>query len=149
MYWSYFLITLIAFIAMEGLAWFVHKYVMHGFLWSWHKSHHSPNEGVFERNDLFAVLFSIPAVGSMIIGLNYREEWYWLFWAGIGITLYGIIYFVFHDVIVHRRIRFNVRPGNPYLRNIIRAHKVHHKNRGRDKGEAFGFLYSAKKYTAE
>ncbi|QHT66523.1 beta-carotene hydroxylase [Rhodocytophaga rosea] len=149
MYWYYILITLIAFVAMEALAWFMHKYVMHGFMWNWHKSHHSPNEGIFERNDLFAVLFSIPAVGSMMIGLTYREEWYWLFWTGIGITLYGVVYFVFHDIIVHRRIRFNARPGNPYLKNIIRAHKVHHKNRDRNKGEAFGFLYSAKKYTAE
>ena len=34
------LIVLGTFIFMEGVAWFTHKYVMHGFLWSWHKSHH-------------------------------------------------------------------------------------------------------------
>jgi beta-carotene 3-hydroxylase len=149
MFWFYSLITLISFIAMEGLAWVMHKYVMHGFMWNWHKSHHSHNEGIFERNDLFAVLFSIPAVGSMVAGLTYRAEWYWLLWVGVGISLYGLAYFVFHDIIVHRRIRFNVRPRNPYLKRIIRAHKVHHKNRGREKGEAFGFLYSKKRYTTD
>jgi beta-carotene 3-hydroxylase len=148
MTWLYGLIALAAFVATEGAAWLVHKYIMHGVLWSWHKSHHSPSHGIFERNDLFNVLFSIPAVGGMVIGLTYKE-WYWLFWVGIGITLYGIIYFIFHDIIVHRRIRFNFRPVHPYVRNIIRAHKVHHKSRAREKGEAYGFLYSVKKYTAD
>jgi len=27
-----------AFVAMEFIAWFTHKYVMHGMLWVWHAS---------------------------------------------------------------------------------------------------------------
>jgi beta-carotene 3-hydroxylase len=29
-----------AFIFMEFMAWFTHKYIMHGFLWVLHKNHH-------------------------------------------------------------------------------------------------------------
>ena len=35
-----FLIVITTFIFMEFVAWSVHKYVMHGFLWSLHKDHH-------------------------------------------------------------------------------------------------------------
>ena len=47
-------ITLGAFIFMEFVAWFTHKYVMHGFLWFLHKDHHQPKKNqVFEKNDAF------------------------------------------------------------------------------------------------
>ena len=56
------LIVLGTFIFMEGVAWFTHKYIMHGFLWSWHKSHHKKHDHFLEMNDLFAVVFSIPSI---------------------------------------------------------------------------------------
>ena len=31
------------FLFMEFMAWFSHKYIMHGFLWSLHKDHHNQN----------------------------------------------------------------------------------------------------------
>ena len=34
------LMLLIGFSMMEFVAWSNHKYVMHGFLWRWHKDHH-------------------------------------------------------------------------------------------------------------
>ena len=36
----YILIVLALFFFMEFMAWFTHKYVMHGFLWVLHKDHH-------------------------------------------------------------------------------------------------------------
>jgi len=30
--------------------------VMHGWGWGWHRSHHEPRRGMFEKNDLFAVV---------------------------------------------------------------------------------------------
>ena len=45
-----FLITLVTFLIMEFVAWAVHKYIMHGFLWSLHKDHHVVDkEKVFKR----------------------------------------------------------------------------------------------------
>ena len=133
---------------MEGVAWFTHKYIMHGFLWSWHKSHHHPYDGVFEKNDLFGFVFSLPAIVTMVVGLSF-PEWNWLFWVGCGITGYGIFYVIFHDIIVHRRIKINYRATHPYMKRLIRAHKVHHKVSSKYGAEAFGFLYAPAKYKAD
>ncbi len=135
----------IAFFGMEGVAWFTHKYVMHGFLWSWHKDHHDHKRTLFEVNDLFSVVFSIPAIVFIIIGLNYPSL-YFLFPLGIGITFYGVFYFVFHDVIVHRRIKLPFKARSDYMKRIMSAHYHHHTKHSREDCEAFGFLYAPKKY---
>ena len=59
-----------AFAFMEGFAWFTHKYVMHGFMWVWHRSHHEPRHGVFELNDLFAAVFATPAIVAIYFGVH-------------------------------------------------------------------------------
>jgi beta-carotene 3-hydroxylase len=71
---------------------------------------------------------------------------HWLFWVGIGIMVYGLLYFLLHDVIVHQRVRFRYRFRHPYLLRIIRAHKIHHKHLGRAGSQAFGFLYAAPRF---
>lgn len=143
--WANILLMLGTFFFMEGAAWFTHKYIMHGFLWSWHKSHHAPYDGVFERNDLFAVVFSLPAIATIIVGLEV-EALNPLFWIGLGITGYGVFYVIFHDIIVHRRIKIPYKATTMYMKRLIRAHKVHHKYTDKEGAEAFGFLYAPKKY---
>jgi beta-carotene 3-hydroxylase len=75
-----------------------------------------------------------------------KENYDWRFWIGAGMTFYGICYFIFHDVIVHRRFGHKILLKNKYLSRITRAHKIHHKNIGVKEGEAFGFLFANKKY---
>ena len=133
------------FFAMEGAAWATHKYIMHGFLWSWHKSHHSPRHGFFEKNDLFAVVFSVPSIATIVVGFEF-EQVAFLKWVGFGILAYGIFYVLFHDILVHRRVKIKFIAKSPYLRRMIRAHKVHHKHLQKEGAEAFGFLYAPKKY---
>lgn len=145
--WLNVLIFVATFLFMEGFAWFVHKYVMHGFMWSWHKSHHTPYEGIFEKNDLFGLLFGVPAAVGLMIGLEYASLRF-LAWVGAGITAYGVFYVLFHDVIVHQRIKTGFRAKNRYLRRLIRAHKIHHKCSQKEGSEAFGFLYAPRKYEA-
>lgn len=140
-------LVVFTFFAMEGVAWATHKYVMHGFLWSWHKSHHSPRHGFFEKNDLFAVVFSIPSVAAIVAGFEFEQVGF-LKWIGFGILAYGIFYVLFHDILVHRRVKIKFIAKNPYLRRMIRAHKIHHKHLEKDGAEAFGFLYAPKKYDA-
>jgi beta-carotene 3-hydroxylase len=41
------LIVLATVAAMEFVAWSSHKYVMHGFGWGWHASHHEARRGWF------------------------------------------------------------------------------------------------------
>ncbi len=54
------LITILAFSAMEFIAWFTHKYVMHGWLLKLHKDHHKKDtDGFFEYNVFFFFPFSL------------------------------------------------------------------------------------------
>jgi len=78
-------IVLAAFAFMEFVAWFTHKYIMHGWLWVWHESHHRKREGAFEKNDLFAFMFAIPSIWLILLG---AEGFDWRFWFGLGIALY-------------------------------------------------------------
>ena len=139
------LVLLISFSTMEFMAWFSHKYIMHGFLWNLHKSHHKVHKHFFEMNDLFAVMFSIPSILLIYLGYSY-ESYSILKYFGIGIFLYGVAYIIFHDVIVHRRIKINFKSNNEYMRRIMNAHYVHHKVHSKDGAKAFGFLFAPKKY---
>jgi beta-carotene 3-hydroxylase len=138
-------IVLTVFMFMEGVAWFTHKYVMHGFLWRWHHSHHVPRKGRFEKNDLFAVVFSLPSIGLFYYSTYYTDTFY-LTAVAIGILAYGIFYFLFHDVIVHQRIRISLKKKGKYLSRLIDAHYVHHEKHTKGNCESFGFLFASKKY---
>ena len=65
------------------------------------------------------------------------------FFIGLGITLYGVIYFIIHDWFVHRRFK-TFKSKNSYLQAIRKAHKLHHKNQGKEKSRAFGLLFVRK-----
>lgn len=140
----FILIMLAMFCAMEGITWLTHKYVMHGFLWYLHKDHHQPDGGFFEKNDAFFLIFAIPSWLSIMLGLQYRV--YWVAAIGFGILMYGIAYFLVHEVIIHQRIKWFTRSNNTYVRVLRWAHKMHHKHLGKEDGESFGMLIVAKKY---
>lgn len=139
------LIIIGTFLFMEGVAWFTHKYVMHGFMWNWHKSHHTLHGHFFEKNDLFAIVFSIPSIVLIAIGFE-NESLGLMKYFGFGIMAYGIFYSIFHDIIVHRRIKIKYKAKSAYMRRIMNAHYYHHKKHTKEDGEAFGFLYAPKKY---
>jgi len=137
------MITIFTVIFMEGFAWWMHKYMLHGPLWFLHQSHHRVNETWWEWNDVVSLAYGVIAAVCIIYGI---QTGHWIQWIGWGITLYGILYFYLHDVIIHRRIKVKYRFSNKYIRRLIRAHKIHHKHLQREKSEAFGFLYASKKY---
>lgn len=143
-YLVYILIVLATFLTMEFVAWATHKFVMHGFLWYLHKDHHQKEPGFFEKNDSFFLIFAIPSFLSFLIGVT--DQKYWLFSIGLGILLYGMAYFLVHDVIIHQRIKWFTRSNNFYIRSIRWAHKMHHKHLGKEDGESFGMLLVSKKY---
>ncbi len=139
MVWIQIGIVVATVVAMEGIAYLMHKYLMHGPLWFLHESHHVRRKGRFELNDLFGVFFAIPSVILIYLGTHGAPV---LLAVGLGMTAYGIIYFGFHDVIVHRRVPHGVRPGSGYLQRIIKAHRIHHATRSRDGAVSFGFIYA-------
>jgi beta-carotene 3-hydroxylase len=138
-------ITIGTFLFWEFVAWFSHKYIMHGFLWTWHKSHHTVHDHTVEKNDLFAVVFSIPSIALFIISTSVYPSPY-LFAVALGIFSYGLFYMIFHDIIVHQRIKWRPARRSKYLQRMIHAHYIHHAKHTKEDCEAFGFLYAPKKF---
>jgi beta-carotene 3-hydroxylase len=132
------LIIIAVFLAMEGAAWASHRWIMHGWGWGWHRSHHEPRTGPFETNDLYAAIGSAVGFGLFLIG------WLTTSWpvyaAASGVTLYGLAYAVFHDGLVHQRWPFRWVPRHGYLRRLIQAHRLHHAVTSKGGAVSFGFL---------
>ncbi len=144
----YIAIVLLTFAGMEFVAWAAHRWLMHGWLWSWHEDHHRPHHqksGFFEKNDLFFVVFAVPSALSYMVGLSY-PGWFWLTFVGIGISIYGAVYFLIHDVYIHRRFSWFRQLDSRYSRAILRAHGQHHAVTGKYGTESFGLLVVARKY---
>lgn len=143
LYWI--LIFLGTYASMEFMAWFTHKYIMHGFLWSLHKDHHhKDHDSWFERNDAFFIFYAIVSIVCFILWETTT------FWAGLpiglGIFAYGLSYFIVHDIFIHQRFKLFRNANNWYAKGVRRAHKMHHKHLGKDDSECFGMLLVPFKY---
>lgn len=119
---------------------------MHGFLWRIHKTHHQHTKGVFELNDLFTVLFGGTAIALIFLGIDAFD---YRFWLGCGISLYGMLYFFLHDVLIHKRLKWFGRPKLKYLKAITKAHRAHHKTREKNDAESFGLFFVPKRFFTE
>ena len=139
------LILIVTFILTEFSAWANHKFIMHGILWYFHADHHKKDhDSWFERNDIFFITYAIPSWLCIMFGM--MNDFAWYTWVGFGIALYGLGYFIVHEVIIHQRFRWFTRSNNTYVKTIRWAHKMHHKHLGKEDGESFGMLLVAKKY---
>ncbi len=151
------LMTLIlAFFFMEFVAWSSHKYVMHGFLWKWHKDHHrldgnrahsaEADEKRFEKNDLFFLIYATPSVILLVSGL--LSGYSLLTYIGAGIALYGLTYFIIHDVFIHRRLNipFLEKIHGRYITALLKAHKAHHNPKSKRDFQNFGLLIFPARY---
>ena len=143
LYWI--LIFLGTYCFMEFMAWFTHKYIMHGLLWSLHKDHHhKDHDSWFERNDAFFIFYAVVSIGFFLLWKNTS------FWQGLpiglGIFAYGLSYFIVHDIFIHQRFKLFRNANNWYAKGVRRAHKIHHKHLGKKDGECFGMLFVPFKY---
>ena len=127
-------VFLATFVAMEGVAYAAHRWVMHGRGIIWHASHHAPARRRVERNDLFPVCFSVVGVALAITAsTGVAPAWSWPVMAGV--TAYGMAYLAVHEIVIHRRVPLPV-PDLRYLRWLRDSHRAHHV----DSGEPFGML---------
>jgi beta-carotene 3-hydroxylase len=124
---------------MEGFAYWAHKYIMHGWGWGWHQSHHEPRHGWFEKNDLYAIVFAGIAIVLIWFGSQGAHP---LEWIGAGMTAYGFLYFIVHDGLVHKRWAWRLVPRRGYLKRLYQAHRMHHAVDGKERCVSFGFLYA-------
>jgi beta-carotene 3-hydroxylase len=123
-----------AFVAMEGVSYALHRWVMHGPGMTWHRSHHLPPAGRFERNDRFPACFSVLGIGLFALGA-WAPALGWCTWLGLGVTAYGAVYLFVHEVHIHRRLPVTL-PRTRYLDRLREAHADHH----RTSGEPYGML---------
>jgi beta-carotene 3-hydroxylase len=135
-------IVLAALVAMEGVAWAGHKYVMHGFGWAWHRDHHEPHDRRLEKNDLFGLVGAALSIALFALGSPWvmgERAWPPGTWLGLGVLLYGVIYTLVHDGLVHQRW-FRYVPRGGYLKRLVQAHKLHHATTAKHGGVSFGFV---------
>jgi beta-carotene 3-hydroxylase len=119
-------------VGMEMWARWAHKALWHDAPagWALHKSHHEPRVGPFEANDLFAVVNAAPAFGLCLYGfLTPGMPGSLSFGAGLGITLFGIMYMFVHDGLVHRRFPVGPIASLPYMKRLVVAHRLHHSEK--------------------
>lgn len=143
--WTAILWTILGFGLMEAFSWIIHKYLMHGIFWNIHKTHHQHSDGFFELNDVFTLIFGGTAIVLIFLGIENFDE---RFWIGCGISLYGLAYFILHDVLIHKRLKWFSRPRNKYLKAITEAHKAHHKTQ-KDNSVSFGLFVVPKRFWKE
>lgn len=143
----YSLTVIATFFFMEFMAWFTHKYIMHGIMWYFHRDHHQHEPGFFEKNDVFFLIFAIPSWLCIMLGMMNAN--YYSVAIGAGIAVYGLSYFLMHDVFIHQRFKWFRNTNNSYLLALRKAHKIHHKHLGKEDGEVFGMLIVPIKYYKE
>ncbi len=134
----------ISYALMEIAGGATHKYVMHGPLWRWHRGHHhpSPDNPRFlglEPNDSVGLFYSALSIFLIARGVKGRPV---SLFTGLGITAWGLSYFLLHDCLVHRRLGGRFRPKNSYLRRVVAVHRLHHAHREKEGGRFFGFVYA-------
>jgi beta-carotene 3-hydroxylase len=136
------LIVLATVAAMELVAWASHKYVMHGFGWGWHRDHHEPHDKLLEKNDLYALVGAALSIAMFALGsplVMGAGAWQPATWIGLGVLIYGVIYTLIHDGLVHQRY-FRWVPRGGYARRLVQAHKLHHATTSKEGGVSFGFV---------
>jgi beta-carotene 3-hydroxylase len=139
--------ALLAYFFMEFVAWFSHKYIMHGFLWSFHRDHHiipPQKDTFFQKNDLFFLIYAFPAMILIIAGFAYAVTPFLAI--GAGITLYGLTYFLIHDVLIHRRIPLKIKITGGYFAALVRAHEAHHTGKNVKDFNNYGLLIFNPRY---
>jgi beta-carotene 3-hydroxylase len=125
----------VAFAAMEPVAYLAHRFVMHGFGMGWHASHHRPRPSRFEKNDLYPIVMAGLTIMAMAAAAAFPSLSV-LLPVGAGVTAYGAAYLFVHDVYIHRRLPF-FRAVIAPLERLREAHRIHHLW----SGEPYGFLF--------
>ena len=134
------ILTILAFIGMEIFSYLAHRYLFHGVLWKIHQTHHQANKFFLELNDVFSLIFALVSVGLMFSGNSVA------FPVGLGIAIYGFVYFITHDFFTHRRF-LPFKSTNKILLAIRAAHQRHHQTTEKIGIEPFGlFVFDYAKF---
>lgn len=138
-------LTIFGFIGLEIFSYILHRWVFHGVLWRIHKSHHLATKDAFESNDIFSVIFGLSSI-LLLVFAEYPLSESIAFPIGLGIAIFGIFYFIVHDLFTHRRF-LPFGSGNKILLTIRAAHQKHHQTANKQGIEPFGlFIFNFGKF---
>ena len=133
-------LTILGFIGLEIFSYVVHRWLFHGVLWGVHVTHHTPRKGWFEANDLFSLIFASVSIFFIVSNNPILVP------IGLGIAIYGLVYFITHDLFTHRRF-LPFKSKNKILLTIRSAHQNHHQSIEKQGFEPFGlFFFNYKKF---
>lgn len=151
-------------VTMEYVARYGHLFLWHSeSLWWLHGTHHhqAPKYGegpkfstdnsytahTLELNDLFPLFFASICISLLYYGAHYPTYLAKDCWSGIalGTTMYGLSYFIGHDIVAHERMGKSVarylRNTFPTIDKCVEVHqKYHHKLKDQD-GDPYGPPY--------
>lgn len=138
-------LIIFGFLTMEAISYIAHRFLFHGVLWKIHQTHHLPRRSFLELNDAFSIFFALASIGLMLFAekplLNSIS-----FPIGLSITLYGLFYFVLHDLFTHRRF-LPFKSKSKLLLAVRAAHQRHHQTAEKTGIEPFGlFVFNYRKY---
>jgi beta-carotene 3-hydroxylase len=138
-------LTILGFVGLEIFSYAVHRWLFHGVLWRVHQTHHVVRKCWFELNDLFSGIFASASI-LLIIFAEKPLLTSISFPIGLGIAIYGAVYFVAHDLFTHHRfLPFN--STNKLLLTIRAAHQKHHQSAEKYGLEPFGlFVFDYAKF---
>ncbi len=130
----------LGFLLTEFFSYAAHRWLFHGILWKIHSTHHKPRKGILEMNDIFSLAFALISILLMFASNSLLSS------IGLGIAIYGLVYFIVHDAFTHRRF-FPFRSKNKILLTIRAAHQRHHQSVEKKGLEPFGLLiFNYKKF---
>lgn len=141
----FFGLTVVGFVVMEIFSYAVHRWLFHGLLWKIHQTHHTTRRRIFELNDIFSLIFAVISMSLMIFAEKPLRDSA-SFPLGLGIAIYGALYFIIHDLFTHRRfLPFNSK--NKAILTIRAAHQRHHQTAEKHGFEPYGlFLFPYEKF---
>jgi beta-carotene 3-hydroxylase len=142
---QFLLLTFLGFAGLEAFSYVVHRWLFHGVLWKVHRTHHYPRKGAFEMNDLFSAGFGLASV-LLLVFAEYPLTDSFAFPLGLGIAIYGVLYFLVHDLFTHRRF-LPFASKSRVLLSIRGAHQHHHQTVEKIGQEPFGlFVYNFRRF---
>ena len=128
---------LAVFIAMEPITYAAHRFVMHGIGWVLHGSHHQSTLRRIEANDAFPLIFASMTIAALALGTGSKNLAF-IIPIGIGVTAYGLVYALIHDVYIHGR--FFTVPRIGFLEPLRYSHQIHHLYNGEPYGMIFPYV---------
>ena len=124
---------------MEIFSYAVHRFVFHGVFWKIHETHHVASKGKFEFNDVFSIIFALVSIFLIIFAEKPLLDSI-SFPIGLGIAIYGFVYFIVHDFFTHRRF-LAFKSNSKILLTIRAAHQRHHQTAEKSGVEPFGLFF--------